>query len=70
LARQRKLEPTGRAAALKATRVAAVEGRSPPAPVELMRIPVYQQASQRGRIRLVNAWGTPAWTVLVRQMKP
>jgi hypothetical protein len=69
LARQGKLQPTGRTAALKATRVAAVEGRSPPVPLELMRMPVYQQANQWTRIRLVRAWGTSAWTVVVRQMQ-
>jgi hypothetical protein len=70
LARQGKLQPTGRTAALKATRVAAVEGRSPPAPLELTRLPVYRQANQWTRMRLVRAWGTPAWTVLVRQIQP
>ena len=70
LARQGKLQPTGRTAALKATRVAAVEGRSPSAPLELTRLPVYRQANQWTRIRLVRAWGTPAWTVLVRQIQP
>ena len=34
LARQGKLQPTGRTVAFKAARAAAVEGRSPPAPFE------------------------------------
>jgi hypothetical protein len=70
LARQGKLQPSGRTAAFRATRAAAVEGRSPSAPLDLIRLPIYRQASQWGRIRLVRAWGTPAWPALVRQIQP
>ena len=69
LARQGKLQPTGRTAAFKAARAAAVEGRAPPAPLDLMRLPIYRQANEWTRIRLVRAWGTPAWLPLVRQIQ-
>jgi hypothetical protein len=70
LARQGKLQPSGRTAALRATRAAAVEGRSAPAPLDLIRLSIYQQANQRMRMKLVLAWGTPAWAVLMRQVQP
>jgi hypothetical protein len=66
LARQGKLQSTGRTAAFRA---AAVEGRSPPAPAELIQLTVYRQANQSTRIRLARAWGTPAWMALVRQIQ-
>jgi hypothetical protein len=69
LARQGKLQPSGRTEAFKAARAAAVEGRSPSAPPDLIRLPIYQQANQRMRMRLVMAWGTPAWMPLVRQIQ-
>jgi hypothetical protein len=68
LARQGKLQRTGRTTAFKA-RVAAVEGRSPPAPFELMRLQVYRTANGWTRQRLVRAWMTPAWLPLVRQIQ-
>jgi DNA invertase Pin-like site-specific DNA recombinase len=66
LAMQGKFQPSGRSAAFRA---ATVEGRSPPAPFDLMRLPLYQQADERTRMRLVRAWQTPGWHVLVRQMQ-
>jgi hypothetical protein len=30
---------------------------------------LYQQADERTRMRLVKAWQTPAWHVLVRQIQ-
>jgi hypothetical protein len=69
LARHGKLQSSGRTAVFKAERAAAVEGCGPAAAPDLLRLPVYQQASQRTRMRLVMAWGTPAWTALVRQIK-
>ena len=66
LARQGKFQSTGRTAAFRA---AAVEGRSPPAPAELIQLTVYRQANQWTRIRLARAWGTPAWMALVRQIQ-
>ena len=66
LAMQGKFQPSGRSAAF---RIATVEGRSPPAPFDLMRLPLYQQANGRTRMRLVKAWQTPGWHVLVRQMQ-
>jgi hypothetical protein len=38
--------------------------------MELIRLPIYQQANQWTRIRLIRAWGTPAWLALVRQIQP
>jgi hypothetical protein len=69
LARQGKLQPSGRTAAFKAARAAAIEDRSPPALLDLTRLPVYQQANQWTRMRLARAWGTSAWPVLVRQIQ-
>jgi hypothetical protein len=69
LARQGKFQPSGRTAAFKAARAAAVEGRSGVAPSDLIRLPVYQQANQRMRMKLVMAWGTPAWLPLIRQIQ-
>jgi hypothetical protein len=66
LAMQGKFQPSGRSAAFRA---ATVEGRSPPAPLDLTRLPLYQQASQRMRMRLIMAWQTPGWHVLVRQIQ-
>jgi hypothetical protein len=66
LARQKKFLPSGRTAAFRA---AAVEDRTSPAPIELVRLPIYRSASQRTRMRLIRAWQTPAWTTLVRQIQ-
>ena len=51
LAMQGKFQPSGRSAAFRA---ATVEGRSPPAPLDLMRLPLYQEANERTRMRLVS----------------
>jgi hypothetical protein len=66
LAMQGKFQPSGRSAAFRA---ATVEGGSPPAPFDLMRLRLYQEADERTRMRLVKAWQTPGWHVLVRQMQ-
>ncbi len=66
LAMQGKFQPSGRSAAFRA---ATVEGRSPPAPFDLMRLRLYQEADERTRMRLVAAWQTPSWPVLVRQIQ-
>jgi hypothetical protein len=66
LARRGEFQPSGRSAAFRA---AMVEGRSPPAPFDPMRLPLYRQANERTRMRLVAAWQTPAWHVLVRQIQ-
>jgi hypothetical protein len=68
LARQKKLQRSGRTTAFKA-RAAAVEGRSPPAPLELTRLQVYRAANQWTRLRLVRSWMTPGWLPLVRQIQ-
>jgi hypothetical protein len=52
-----------------ATRVAAVEGRSPQVSLELTRLPVYRQSNDWTRIRLARAWMTPGWLPLVRQIE-
>jgi hypothetical protein len=69
LARQGKLQHSGRTAALKAPRANAVEGRCPPAPLELTNLPLYKQANQWTRARLVRAWGTPTWSTTIRQCR-
>jgi hypothetical protein len=65
LARRGELQKSGRTAAFRA---AAIEGRSS-APVELIRLPVYQHANQRMRMKMARAWGTPAWGMLLRQVR-
>jgi hypothetical protein len=69
LATQGKYQPSGRTAAFKATRAAAVEGRSPVVPFELMKLPVYRAANEWTKIRLARAWMTTAWLPLVRQIQ-
>jgi hypothetical protein len=69
LARQGKLQSSGRTAAFKADRAAMIEGRSPPAPLELTRLQVYRGANDWTRMRMVRAWGTPGWLPLVRQIQ-
>jgi hypothetical protein len=69
LARQGMLQRSGRTAMFNATRVAAVEGRSPQVSLELTRLPVYRQSNDWTRIRLARAWMTPGWLPLVRQIE-
>jgi hypothetical protein len=69
LARAGKLQSSGRTAAFKAMRAAVPEGRSPPAMLALMRMPLYRHADQRMKMKLVRAWGTPAWSALVRLIR-
>jgi hypothetical protein len=61
LARQGKLQPSGRTAAFKAARAAAVEDRAPAAPFELPQLPIYRQSNQWTRMRLIKAWATSGW---------
>jgi hypothetical protein len=69
LAARGEYQPSGRTAAFKAARAAAVEGRSPVVPFELMKLLVYRQANQWTRARLARAWMTKAWLPLVRQIQ-
>lgn len=69
LARQGKLQRSGRTVAFKATRAAMIKGRSPPAPLDLIRLSIYRQANEWTRIRLARAWQTTGWPALVRQIK-
>jgi len=69
LAKQGKFQPSGTTAAFNAARVKVVEGNAPPAPPELINLPLYRQANQWARIRLIRAWGTPAWIAIVRQCR-
>jgi hypothetical protein len=64
-----EFQPSGRTAAFKAARAAAVEGRSPQVSLELINLPVYRQANGWTRLRLARAWGTTAWLPLVRQIQ-
>ena len=69
LAMRGEFQPSGRTAAFKSARAAAVEGRSPVVPFELMKLSVYRQANQWTRARLARAWMTTAWLPLVRQIQ-
>lgn len=69
LARQGKLQPTGRSAAYRAERAAAVEGRAPVAPLALTQIRIYQQADQWSRARLARAWDTESWPRVVKRVQ-
>ena len=69
-ARQGKLQPTGRTAAAKARRAAAVEAKCPIVPQDLIRLQIYQSADQWTRTRLAEAYHQPqAWHALIRQLK-
>jgi hypothetical protein len=67
--RQGKLQPTGRSAAFRTAKAAAVEDRTSTASAELLRMPVYQQADQWVRMRLTRAWNTQSWPELISQLK-
>jgi hypothetical protein len=69
LARQGKLQSSGRTAAFKAHRAAMPEGRCPPVPLDLVRLPIYRTSNEWTRIRLARAWGTLGWLPLVRQIQ-
>jgi hypothetical protein len=69
LARQGMFQPSGRTAMFKANRAAMPEGRAPPVPFDLIRLPIYRTSNQWTRIRLARAWGTPGWLPLVRQIQ-
>jgi hypothetical protein len=69
LARRGELQASGRTAMFKATRAAAVEGRAPQVSLDLIRLPIYQQANDWIRIRLARAWGTNSWPALIWQIQ-
>ena len=77
LARQGRLQKSGRAAAAIAVKEAAAQTRAKmpegrPAgvpPLELQRLSIYIKASERQRIRLALAYGTDAWLGAVRAMQ-
>jgi hypothetical protein len=69
LARQGMFQPSGRTAVFKANRDAMIEGRAPPVPFDLIRLPIYKKSNQWTRIRLAGAWGTSGWMALVRQIQ-
>jgi hypothetical protein len=69
LAHQGKLQPSGRSAAAIERRAAAVEDRTPPPTTELSHLHIYKHANQWVRMRLIRAWGTPAWPTLVKQLR-
>jgi hypothetical protein len=69
LARQGMFQPSGRTAMFKANRAAMPEGRSPPVPFDLIRLPIYRESNQWTRIRLARALGTTSWLPLVRQIQ-
>ena len=70
-ARQGKLQKTGRSVAhLAARRAAAVEGRSPLLPLELLKTPAYLKANAWTRMRIARAWVSPpaVYVSLIRQL--
>ena len=69
LAKQGRLQRSGRTVAFKAARAAAVEGRSPQVSLELTRLSIYRKSNAWTRIRLARAWMTPGWLPLVRQIE-
>jgi hypothetical protein len=62
------LVKTGKKQAIQAQRAAAIEGRSDAPPAALARLPVYQGADQRMRMKLILAYGTTAWTPLLMKL--
>ena len=69
LAARGEFQPSGRTAAFKAERAAAVEGRSPQVSLELARLQIYRAANDWTRARLARAWMTMAWLPLVREIQ-
>jgi hypothetical protein len=65
-ARQGKLQPTGRSAVFRA---AAVEDRTPAAPLELTQLRLYRLADQWSRMRLIRAWGQADWMQVVKRVQ-
>jgi hypothetical protein len=68
-ARQGKLKRSGKGEAIKAQRAAAVEGQVESASAALARMPIYQQADQRMRMKLVRAYNNALWPILLREIQ-
>jgi hypothetical protein len=75
LARQGRLQKSGRAAAAIAAKAEMMRSKMPEGrpdgvpPLELTRMPIYRRASQRQRIRLALAFGTDSWHGVVMSMR-
>ena len=73
LARQGRLQKSGRAAAAiadKQARSKMPEDRVPNGPShELTRLRIYVEANEWTRLRLIRAWQTEGWHDLVRQLR-
>jgi hypothetical protein len=75
LARQGRLQKSGRAAAAIAAKAEALRAKMPEGrpngvpPLDLIRLRIYQRASERQRIRLALAYGTDAWHGIVMSMQ-
>jgi hypothetical protein len=78
LARQGRLQKSGRAAAAIAAKEAKAEAMrskmsedrvSDVPPFDLTRLRVYVEAGEWARLRLIRAWGTEGWHGLVRQLR-
>jgi hypothetical protein len=75
LARQGRLQKSGRAAAAIAAKSEAMRAKMPEGrsvgvpPPELTAMPIYRRASERQRIRLALAYGTDGWWGAVRAMQ-
>ena len=65
-ARLGKLQKSGRLDAQRAERAAAKMAQTKPPSLELIALPIYQQANQATRMRLITAWQTPAWNQLIQ----
>jgi hypothetical protein len=65
-AKQGKLKRSGKKAALRA---AAIEGQVESASAALARMPIYQQADQRMRMKLVRAYNNALWPILLREIQ-
>jgi hypothetical protein len=68
-ARQGKLKRSGKSAAIRAQRAAAIEGRSEGAPAALMHLRVYQEANERMRMRLIQAFQSVTWGKLLKEIR-
>lgn len=67
-ATQGKLKRSGKGAAIKAERAAAIEGRVEPPLQDLARLRVYQLADERSRMKMARAYGTSSWVPLMKQL--
>ena len=63
------LKKSGKGQAIRAERAAVAAGRSQSAPASLARMPIYQAADQRVRVKMVEAYGTATWRLLMQTLE-